>query len=72
MAADLLSGEGTRIMSIQLLKKRTGKPGVWTRMAKTQPELGKAFSSASLLPCAEVVMKSVFKSSPPKQGMVGH
>jgi hypothetical protein len=59
-------------MSIQFLKKLTGNPGVSTLVAKTQPEFGSAFNSASLLPCAEVVMNKVRKSSPPKHGMVGH
>jgi hypothetical protein len=56
----------------QSLKKFTGKPGVSTRVAKTHPDAGKAAISASLRPCAEVVMIRVRKSSPPKHGMVGH
>jgi hypothetical protein len=48
-----------------------GNPGTSTRKDNTQPAHGCSASSAAGRPRRDVVMNSVCKSGPPKQGIVG-
>ena len=56
----------------QSSKKSTGRPCASTFIATTWPEAGRASSSAAGRFSLDVVTNRMFRSSPPKHGMVGH